>query len=214
MQNGSIAVKVNNYSEYISTVSNTTPGWDVPPTNEMSTYIYMDKGKNTIKITPMGSGGPNMDKFEIITTDVELPKPGGVSYRSQRPKPLNYSKPRNLKPTVLTRCRSIRGKYIGDFDLAANSYLRFNNVEIPEAGTYELKVYSMGSSRALTIKVNTIKKVSFVRKTPPTGTMPLPQWALPMIYLDKGTNTLTFGLHTRTMAPISINSRYVQRPKK
>ena len=76
MQNRSIAVKVNNYSEYISTVSNTTPGWDVPPTNEMSTYIYMDKGKNTIKITPMGSGGPNMDKFEIITTDVELPKPG------------------------------------------------------------------------------------------------------------------------------------------
>lgn len=33
MQNRSIAVKVNNYSEYISTVSNTTPGWDVPPTN-------------------------------------------------------------------------------------------------------------------------------------------------------------------------------------
>lgn len=50
MQNRSIAVKVNNYSEYISTVSNTTPGWDVPPTNEMSTYIYMDKGKNTIKL--------------------------------------------------------------------------------------------------------------------------------------------------------------------
>lgn len=75
MQNRSIAVKVNNYSEYISTVSNTTPGWDVPPTNEMSTYIYMDKGKNTIKITPMGSGGPNMDKFEICTTTEEIDKP-------------------------------------------------------------------------------------------------------------------------------------------
>ena len=56
----------------------------------MSTYIYMDKGKNTIKITPMGSGGPNMDKFEIITTDVGFRnRESFLSF--SKPKPLNYS---------------------------------------------------------------------------------------------------------------------------
>ena len=130
MQNRSIAVKVNNYSEYISTVSNTTPGWDVPPTNEMSTYIYMDKGKNTIKITPMGSGGPNMDKFEIITTDVELPKPGEspIVLEAETAQLFGNLK---VKPTDGSSVAGLSGgKYIGDFDLVANSYDFTDEAEI------------------------------------------------------------------------------------
>ena len=195
MQNRSIAVKVNNYSEYISTVSNTTPGWDVPPTNEMSTYIYMDKGKNTIKITPMGSGGPNMDKFEIITTDVELPKPGEFPIVLEAETAQLFGNLK-VKPTDGSSVAGLSGgKYIGDFDLAANSYLRFNNVEIPEAGTYELKVYSMGSSRALTIKVNHYQKSIIRTKDSPNWDNAPTSMVSTLIYLDKGTNTLTFGLH-------------------
>ncbi len=195
MQNRSIAIKVNNYSEFISTVTNTTPGWDNPPTNTMSTYIYMDKGKNTIKITPQGNGGPNLDKFEIITTDVELPTPGEFPIVLEAETAQLFGNLK-VKPVDGSSIAGLSGgKYIGDFDLAANSYLRFNDVEIPEEGTYELKVYSMGSSRALTIQVNHYAK-SIIR------TLDSPNWDNPptsmvstLIYLDKGKNTITFGLH-------------------
>lgn len=195
MQNRSIAVKVNNYSEFISTITNTTPGWDNPPTKTMSTYIYMDKGKNTIKITPQGNGGPNLDKFEIITTDVELPTPGEFPIVLEAETAQLFGNLK-VKPTDGSSVDGLSGgKYIGDFDLAANSYLRFNDVEIPEEGTYELKVYSMGSSRALTIKVNHYEK-SIIR------TIDSPNWdnaptsmVSTLVYLDKGKNTITFGLH-------------------
>lgn len=195
MQNRSIAIKVNNYSEFISTVTNTTPGWDNPPTNTMSTYIYMDKGMNTITITPQGSGGPNLDKFEIITTDVELPTPGEFPILLEAETAQLFGNLK-VKPVDGSSIAGLSGgKYIGDFDLAANSYLRFNDVEIPEEGTYELKVYSMGSSRALTIQVNHYAK-SIIR------TLDSPNWDNPptsmvstLIYLDKGKNTITFGLH-------------------
>lgn len=195
MQNRSIAVKVSNYSEFISTITNTTPGWDNPPTKTMSTYIYMDKGKNTIKITPQGNGGPNLDKFEIITTDVELPTPGEFPIVLEAETAQLFGNLK-VKPTDGSSVDGLSGgKYIGDFDLAANSYLRFNDVEIPEEGTYELKVYSMGSSRALTIKVNHYEK-SIIR------TIDSPNWddaptsmVSTLVYLDKGKNTITFGLH-------------------
>ena len=94
MQNRSIAVKVNNYSEYISTVSNTTPGWDVPPTNEMSTYIYMDKGKNTIKIRN------HYNRRRASET-------GRVSYRSRSRNRSIIRKPESKTYRRFFRCRSI-----------------------------------------------------------------------------------------------------------
>ena len=77
MQLRSIAVKTNNNEEVISTIINTTPEWNVPPIATMSAYIYLNQGKNTIKITPYPSnqGGPNLDKFEIYQTNETIPRP-------------------------------------------------------------------------------------------------------------------------------------------
>ncbi len=77
MQLRSIAVKINDFPEATSTNLTTTPDWNAPPVASMSTHIYLNQGKNTIKITPypnqQGVGGPNMDKFEIYTTEIAAP---------------------------------------------------------------------------------------------------------------------------------------------
>ena len=85
------------------------------------------------------------------------------------------------------------GRYIGDFQLAANSYLRFDEVEIPEEGTYELRIFSMGGNRPMSIKVNQYEK-TIVR------TLDSPSWddapaamVSTLIYMDKGKNRITFG---------------------
>lgn len=73
VENRSVAVKANDRAETYATVVNTTDNWDLPPVDSMSTFLYLRQGGNTIKIMPypVGSGGPNLDKFEIWTTDVD-----------------------------------------------------------------------------------------------------------------------------------------------
>jgi len=196
-QHRSIAIKINNYPDYVSAIVTPTVDWNEPPVGVMTTYVYMDKGKNTIKITPhpMGQGGPNLDKFEILTTDVELPEPGNfpIVLEAEAAQLFGDLKAKPLDGTTISGLSG--GRYIGDFNLNANSYLRFSDVEVPEAGTYELKVYSMGSNRPLTIKVNHYQK-SIIR------TLDSPNWdnapasmVSTLVYLDKGKNTFTFGLH-------------------
>lgn len=70
-------VKVNNYPEVECTV-NGTAKWDTPPAETAKVLIYLAAGTNTIKITPYPttSGGPNLDKFEILeTSESPLPVP-------------------------------------------------------------------------------------------------------------------------------------------
>jgi len=85
------------------------------------------------------------------------------------------------------------GKYIGDFHLSANSYLRFNEVEIPEEGTYELKIFSMGGNRPMSIKVNQYEKtVVRTSDSPNWDNAPAAVFST-LIYMDKGKNRITFG---------------------
>ena len=53
----------------------------------------------------------------------------------------------------------------------------------------------MGSSRALTIKVNHYQKSIIRTKDSPNWDNAPTSMVSTLIYLDKGTNTLTFGLH-------------------
>lgn len=71
----SIAIKSGNYPKVISTCPRTTPDWNSPPVDVMITYIYLNQGNNTIIVTPHNGGGPNIDKFEIFTTQVSMPRP-------------------------------------------------------------------------------------------------------------------------------------------
>lgn len=73
-----IAIKSGNYPKVISTCPETTPDWNAPPVAVMVTYVYLNKGNNTLTITPVGEGAPNMDKFEIWATTVSMPKPDPV----------------------------------------------------------------------------------------------------------------------------------------
>ena len=71
----SIAVQSGYYPPVILTMTETTEDWNRPPVGMMLSYIYLDKGNNTIKITPYNGGGPNIDKFEIWETGVHMSKP-------------------------------------------------------------------------------------------------------------------------------------------
>jgi len=75
MHKRSIAIQSGFYPVVVSTCPRETEGWDTPPVDVMYTYIYLNKGNNTIKITPHNGGAPNMDKFEIWPTSVVMPRP-------------------------------------------------------------------------------------------------------------------------------------------
>ena len=197
MQLRSIAIKINNNSETISSIVNTTADWNTPPTATMSAYIYLNQGANSIKITPypQGEGGPNMDKFEILTTNVELPKPGEfpIILEAEHARLFGDLK---VKPTDGSTIAGLSGgKYIGDFNLSSNPYLQFTDVEIPQEGTYELKVFSMGSDRALSIKVNQYEKSVITTASSPYWDNAPTATVSTLIYMDKGKNKLTFSPH-------------------
>lgn len=188
-----IAVKVQNYQQMICKVPATTDDWNYPPTKMMSVNIYMDAGENVIRVTPYPNAGPNIDYFEIYTTkEVVLPEieefpklyeaEDALLFGDLKVKPVDGSKINGLSG----------GRYVGDFNLRSNSYLILPKVEVPEAGTYRLEVHSMGSSRALSIKVNQYEP--FVIRT-----LDSPDWnnaptsvVVTLIYLDKGANRILF----------------------
>ncbi len=74
----SVAVKSGIYPKVIVTTPQTTLDWNTPPVAVMVTYIYLNKGANTIAITPYNGGGPNIDKFEICKTAVSMTRPDPV----------------------------------------------------------------------------------------------------------------------------------------
>lgn len=196
MQLRSIAVKSNDYAEAISTIVKATQDWNAPPTGTMSTYIYLNKGINTIKITPYpaGEGGPNMDKFEILTTTVTIPKPGTFPILLEAETARLFGDLK-VKPTDGTTKSGLSGgKYIGDFNLSAKSYLQFVDVQIPEEGTYELKVFSMGSGRKLAIKVNQYEKTVITTKNSPDWNDAPTSEVSTLIYMDKGKNRIIMSL--------------------
>lgn len=70
-----VNVTVNGYPMVTIPMTKTTEDWNRPPVAMMMTYIWLDKGDNTITVTPPSTGGPNIDKFEIWQTSVAMPKP-------------------------------------------------------------------------------------------------------------------------------------------
>jgi hypothetical protein len=71
----SIAIRSGIFPPVIVTAVETTADWNRPPVAVMITYIYLNKGMNALVIKPYNGGGPNIDKFEIRTTSVSMPRP-------------------------------------------------------------------------------------------------------------------------------------------
>ncbi len=188
-----IAIKVQNYKEVVCKVPSTTDDWNLPPSKTMSASVYMDAGENTVRVTPYPSAGPNIDCFDIYTTkEVVLPEINEFPkvYEAEDAQLFGDLK---VKPTDGSKISGMSGgRYVGDFNQRSNSYLVLPNVEVPEAGTYRLEVHSMGSSRALSIKVNQYER-SIIR------TVDSPSWdnapvsvVSTLVYLDKGSNKIVF----------------------
>ncbi|MDR1683311.1 MAG: beta-glucosidase, partial [Candidatus Symbiothrix sp.] len=101
-----------------------------------------------------------------------------------------------VKPTNGSTIQGLSGgKYVGDFILQSNSYLQFTDVEIPAAGAYELRIFSMGSGRPLSIKVNHYRKSVVMTENSPAWDDAPASMVSTLIYLDAGKNKLTFGCH-------------------
>lgn len=75
----SIAIRSGDYPTVIAACPVETEDWNRPPVGVMITYIYLNAGQNTIRITPYQGGGPNIDKFEIIETEVSMPHPEALT---------------------------------------------------------------------------------------------------------------------------------------
>lgn len=71
----SLSVRSGYYPATICTVIEETKDWDNGPTASMECYLFLNEGENDIVITPYNGDGPNVDKFELISTGIEMPRP-------------------------------------------------------------------------------------------------------------------------------------------
>lgn len=72
----SVNVTVNSYPAVNIPMTRETPEWDRPPVYMMLSYIWLDKGDNTIVLTPPANdAAPNIDKIELWETPFSMPKP-------------------------------------------------------------------------------------------------------------------------------------------
>ena len=194
-------VKVNNYPEVECSVKGTAK-WDTPPAETTSVLVYMAAGKNNIKITPYPttSGGPNLDKFEILeTTEAPLPVPHeGFPIVLEA----EYA---HLSGTL--KVKTLEGmsndRYVGDFNKDTNSALQFTCIDIPEEGPYELKIFTndpMG--RPLDIQTNNYAKIYINVNKSQGGWDQLPTAETSvLVWLDKGLNTISFTESCRNSGP-------------
>lgn len=194
-------VKVNNYPEVECTV-NGTAKWDTPPAETAKVLIYLAAGTNTIKITPYPttSGGPNLDKFEILeTSESPLPVPQEgfpITLEAEYAHLYGDLKVKNLEGMS-------NGRYVGDFNNKSNSYLQFTCVDIPEEGPYELKIFTNDpTGRPLDIQINNYAK-TYINVNKSEGKwdqLPTAETSV-LVWLDKGLNTISFTESCRYNGP-------------
>lgn len=75
MERRSMFIKVDKYVPSVVQIQEETQDWNRPPTGVLSSSIYLNKGKNTIKIGCFNGSGPNIDKFELLETTRIIEKP-------------------------------------------------------------------------------------------------------------------------------------------
>lgn len=94
---------------------------------------------------------------------------------------------------VLTASGFSGNKYVHEFLINTDSYYLYDNINVSQAGTYEFKVYSTGSSRPFTIKVNDYEPKIHWTKDSPEWNAPPTALSSTYIYLDAGVNILKIG---------------------
>ena len=210
-------IKVNDFKE-VECAANGTAKWDTPPAETTTATIWLNAGKNTIKIAPYPTttGAPNFDKFEVYETDVVMEKP-----QTGFPMVLEAEYAQLYGDlTVKDLPGMSNDKYVGGFNNSANSYMEFTCVNIPEEGTYELVLFTNDpTGRPLDIQINNYAKTYInVNKSPgkweeaSTAETSVPVW------FDKGLNTISFTESGRSDGPnfdkieIHLTDTVIEKP--
>lgn len=110
-------------------------------------------------------------------------------------------------------------KYVHDFHINSDSYYLYENVEADQAGTYEFKVFSTGSSRPFYIKVNDYERTVLRTKDSPDWNAPPTAETSTYIYLDAGINRIKIGTEFENgpnvdKFEIHRTSRKIEKPEK
>ncbi len=84
-------------------------------------------------------------------------------------------------------------KYVHDFHINSDSYYLYENIEVDQAGTYELKAFTTGTARPFYIKVNDYERIVLRTSDSPDWNAPPTSVSSAYIYLDAGTNVIKMG---------------------
>lgn len=110
-------------------------------------------------------------------------------------------------------------KYVANFIINSDSYLLFDNVNVSQAGTYELKAFTTGSKRPFTVKVNSYERSLHWTTDSPDWNAPPAAVTSALVYLDAGVNVIRIGAeieHGPNIDKFEIHktSASIEKPQK
>lgn len=210
-------IKVNDFKEVECTAAGTAK-WDTPPAEATTAIIWLNAGKNTIKIAPYPTttGAPNFDAFEIYETTETMEKP-----HTGFPMVLEAEYAQLYGALTVKELPGMSNdKYVGGFNNKDNSYMEFTCVNIPEEGTYDLVLFTNDpTGRPLDIQVNNYAK-TYINVNKSEGKWEEPSVAEThvLVWFDKGLNTISFTESGRSDGPnfdkieIHLTDEVIEKP--
>lgn len=211
----SMAIQINNQKTSVLTFDQTTPNWDgtdgvgenqavIPGILTKKIQVYLNKGDNTIRLSGYTGAesdySPNIDKFSVSRSATEITKPIDQNLTAIN---LEAENADVVYGCVINDFAAYSGtKGIGDMSAAKGSYFRFNSVQIPTAGVYDVLIYyTTMSGRNIYTKVNLQgkKSVNCGVTTPDwgnsvgDGTKPDVNCKRIAVYFGEGINSLEVG---------------------
>ncbi|WP_342663462.1 carbohydrate-binding protein [Paenibacillus harenae] len=174
--------------------------YDLPKTadwNTLGTYeieLRLQQGDNTIRLDDEGGYSPDIDKIELRVSDGGTgTDPGGEMPGEGQTYEAEAAENTLTGHSAVKACKAETGcsggRKVGD--LWGGSTLQFNQVSVPAAGIYTMKLsYISGDPRPVTIRVNDGEPETY---TPPQTASwdTLGEFSLEL-QLQEGDNTITF----------------------
>ena len=198
MNERSVYVKVNQQVKSIVNFTDFTGGWDgtgTPGILSKTIQVYLNAGVNALVIGGYGGFAPNLDKLELTPSGTEITPPADdiapLTIEAENAAVIYHS---NVDANV----NLSNGKGIGSMNSDNTSYLRYINVNVVEAGTYDLAIYYITmQNRSVYVKVNqqvssTVAINDLTGSWDGSGTTGI-KVKTKQIYLKAGNNTLEVG---------------------
>jgi hypothetical protein len=168
--------------------------------------VTLQAGINSITFDNPGTYAPNLDRI-VISGDGKEPAPDFTTYEAEAAQ---------LSGTAsvggCSYCSG--GAYVGNYGAGTQNAVTFNNVTVPQAGTYQLEVdYTEDGPRSVYVYVNGGDPVELDVNG---SSWDSPQFLVIPVQLNAGVNTIVFtnpnqygyapGLDSITVGPVINNS--------